>query len=72
MIEYYVKVCSSRIGVLPVILGFADKIILLLIGSFLSYEITQVNATLFMMNYKVKRKVSEIITFAFTIVTLVA
>lgn len=41
-VEFYIKKCVSRDGVIPILLVFADKGMLLLIGSFLSYEITQV------------------------------
>ncbi|XP_071835075.1 gamma-aminobutyric acid type B receptor subunit 1-like [Apostichopus japonicus] len=40
-IEYYFSECSSGDGVVPLLLSFADKAVLLLTGSFLSYEITQ-------------------------------
>ncbi|XP_071835074.1 gamma-aminobutyric acid type B receptor subunit 1-like [Apostichopus japonicus] len=44
-IEYYFSECSSGDGVIPLLLSFADKAVMLLTGSFLSYEITQANLT---------------------------
>ncbi|KAJ8044400.1 Gamma-aminobutyric acid type B receptor subunit 2 [Holothuria leucospilota] len=55
--------CSSGDGILPLLLLFVDKIVLLLVGSFLSYEIRQASLMSFGDSRQVIITIYNIIIF---------